>query len=100
MKLLQRLGPVTLLEHEMVRVFPRAVGDIEDPALGYVGAGTLRFDCQRAQQARQITEINNVATSLNRFAKLRVGRENHSVANEDDGSAITRNLHVAADRAM
>src|SRR5262249_48106996 len=94
--------------------------DIKDPTLVDVGAGAFDVYSRRAHHAFQITEINNVTTTLNRFAKLRIRgealaiarmdqqisnrreirRENHRVANGNDVSGGPRNLQVAADRAM
>src|SRR5215510_3738394 len=117
MELLQRLGPVTLLEHEMVRVFPRAVRDVQRTTLVDVVAGIFSIYFQRAQHAFQVAEINNVTATFNRLAKLRVlgevlaiagmdqqvsncrevRRENDSIANEDDVSGNTCNLPVGTD---
>ncbi len=75
MKRQKWFGPITLVENQVVRVFPRRVGDVQVSAFVDVEIDRLANLARIGKHSTKVAEVNGVTTLFDRFAKLGVLRE-------------------------
>src|SRR6185503_12906974 len=110
----ERFGPITLVENQVVRVFPRRVGDVQRSAFVNVEIDGFADVTGLGKDSSRVAEVDCVATLLDRFTKLgvlskiwtpiivdeiakrrEVRRHNRRIANESQVSDVVFDLTVA-----